>query len=107
MIDYKLIGARIKAAREKCRITQEALAEQADITAVYLSKIENGKVHPTLEVLATLCAILKCDPGELLGNTLPESADYRTDQITQLFSSLSPSVKPIAVDLLQKLSEIK
>ena len=38
MVDYQLIGSRLKQQREKQRLTQEAVAEKADITTVYLSK---------------------------------------------------------------------
>ena len=68
MIDYKLIGARIKEARKKANITQEVLAEKADITVVYLSKIENGKVHPSLETLHNVCMPISLDLGIALGN---------------------------------------
>ena len=52
MVDYQLIGARLKARREAARQTQEEAAEAAEITPVYLSKIENGHAKPTLDTLA-------------------------------------------------------
>ena len=107
MIDYKLMGSRLKAAREKANITQEVLAEDANITVVYLSKIENGKVHPTLEVLDAICVVLKLDIGEILGNASYELPSYQQDRVNELFQSLSPSVKPIALRMLKDLTEIK
>ena len=49
MIDYELIGSRLKEARRTAGLTQEELAEQVFLSTVYLSLIENGKVFPTLE----------------------------------------------------------
>ena len=107
LIDYKLIGSRLKSAREKLQTTQEALAEQANITVVYLSKIENGKVHPTLEVLDAICSVLRLDIGAVLGNTSYTLPSYQQDRVNMLFQSLSPAVKPIALRMLKDLSEIE
>ena len=48
MIDYELIGSRLKEARKTAGLTQEELADQVFLSTVYLSRIENGKVFPTL-----------------------------------------------------------
>ena len=53
-IDYTMIGKRLKESRMAAKLTQEKVAEAADITTVYLSKIENGKVTPTLDTQKTL-----------------------------------------------------
>lgn len=106
MIDYKLIGSRLKSERESKRLTQEAVAEQADITTVYLSKIENGKVHPTLNTLSAICAVIDCDLGSVLLNSASESKDYQSEKVVQLFHACSPEVKPIALELLKGLSKL-
>lgn len=106
MVDYKLIGQRIKAARERSGQTQEAVSEKADITVVYLSKIENGKVRPTLDTLNAICTVIACDLGSLFINSTSESSDYQNEKVIQLFRSCSPSVKPIALDLLESLSKL-
>lgn len=106
MIDYKLIGLRLKMSREKVNMTQESVAEQSDITVVYLSKIENGRVRPTLEILNTICSVVNCDLGSLFLNVSTESQNYQNEEIVELFRKCSPSVKPIAIDLLRKLSEL-
>ena len=73
MVDYQLIGSRLKQQREKKNLTQEKVAEKADITTVYLSKIENGKVHPTLDTLSVVCSVLDCDLGRILWDASSES----------------------------------
>ena len=51
MVDYKVIGLRLKTYRQQAGLTQETVAERAGITVVYLSKIENGHVRPTIDLL--------------------------------------------------------
>lgn len=58
MIDYTVIGKRIQLNRQNKGITQEKLAEKVGISVVYLSKIENGRVYPTLETLSNICTEL-------------------------------------------------
>lgn len=106
MIDYKLIGKRIKQARETRGLTQEKVAESAEITIVYLSKIENGKVRPTLEVLDRVCTAIELDFGRLFSNTSQESQNYQMEPIAKLFRECAPRVKPIALALMEDLAKL-
>ena len=42
-IDYISLGSRIKEARKKQGLTQEQLAERADLSTTHISNIENAK----------------------------------------------------------------
>ena len=106
MVDYKLIGSRLKEKREASGMTQEAVAEKVDITVVYLSKIENGRVRPTLNTLSAICGVLCCDLGEILLNISTESNRYQSERVIQLFNSCKPEVKPIALELLGQLAKL-
>ncbi|MCQ2405659.1 MAG: helix-turn-helix transcriptional regulator [Oscillospiraceae bacterium] len=106
MIDYRLIGSRLKAVRESKNMTQEVLAEKASITVVYLSKIENGKVRPTLEVIDSICVNLDCDLGYIFGGSSPNTDYYQQDKICAVFKKLKPEVKPIAMSILENLSKL-
>lgn len=104
MIDYKLIGTRLKQRRQKLSLTQETVAEKVEISTIYLSKIENGHVRPTIEVLATICDVLDCDMGYILSDISLRSDSYQNEQVVQLFNACAPKVKPIALELLKQLS---
>ena len=106
MVDYKLIGGRIKSGRIMKNLTQEYVAEKANITTVYLSKIENGHVHPTIDVLASICNTLNYDLGSIFTHVSPSSDKYQYEKIVKLFNSLKPDVKPIALNLLEQLKNL-
>ena len=106
MIDYKLIGTRIKTQRQAQHITQEALAERVNVTPVYLSKIENGHVRPTLDLLDAVCAALGYDLNALFSGVSPNTPDYQNERVLELFQELAPSVKPVALTLLEQLKTI-
>ena len=107
MLDYRIIGERLKKKRKSSGLTQEEVAELVDITVVYLSKIENGHVRPTLDLLCQVSEIVGIDLGDLFSNVSTNSAAYQNEKVVQLFNACSPTVKPIALDLLAKLSELK
>ena len=106
MIDYQLIGSRLKQARKAANLTQEALAEKVFLSTVYLSRIENGKVFPTLETLASLCNILGVSLGWLFSGIEVDQSDYGNQQVVELFQACKGKVKPIALNILRELSEL-
>ena len=115
-IDYSVIGRRIKQGRIAAGLTQEQTAEAADITAIYLSKIENGRVEPTLNTLGEICAVLNLDIGVVLSGCGAEScvaarcgsvSCFAPPSNPRLFNACSPQIKPVALKILKELSEIK
>ena len=90
----------------KAKRYQEKLAEQVGISVVYLSKIENGRVYPTLETLSNICTELDTELAEVLSNTEMERKDYANDRVLELFNACSVRVKPIALSLLEELAKL-
>ena len=82
------------------------LAEKVGISVVYLSKIENGRVYPTLETLSNICTELGIDIAEILTNTEIARKEYANDRVLELFNSCSMRVKPIALSVLEDLSKL-
>jgi transcriptional regulator with XRE-family HTH domain len=59
-------GAVVRSLREKRGLTQEALAERAEVSATYIGYIERGDNVPTLIVILQIAAALGVRPAELL-----------------------------------------
>lgn len=55
----KIIGLRIKRAREGVGLTQEALAERVDRTKEAVSNIERGINLPSLDTLQRICEVVE------------------------------------------------
>lgn len=47
-------------------MTQEGLAEKADISRRYLQQIEAGRMNPTINVVSRMRKALRCSWDELL-----------------------------------------
>lgn len=65
MNEKKLIGERIQEIRKNRKLSQEQVAERADISPNYLSRIECGKENPTLDMLIKLTRALGTEMWEL------------------------------------------
>lgn len=61
-----LFGERLRDARVKQGMTQIELAELADLTSQYVSKIESGQINLTLSTVQRLAEALCIDPASLL-----------------------------------------
>ncbi len=60
------LGRNLKRLRAKARLSQERLAERAEITTRYLQSIEAGKFGASLAVLVRLRRSLGCSWNRLL-----------------------------------------
>lgn len=60
------LGRRVRLLRDSKGISQEFLANHADINRVNLSRIENGKADPTLRTLHAIAHVLDLTVSELL-----------------------------------------
>ena len=61
-----VFGKNVNRLRIRKDLTQEALAERADISRRYLQEIESGSKFPTIRILPRLRSALKCTWDEIL-----------------------------------------
>ena len=65
MDEKKLIGRRIKELRKRKGFSQEQLAEKAETSPNYLSRMERGTENPTLDMLIKLSNTLEVEMCEM------------------------------------------
>lgn len=61
MKEQKLFGLRIKEVRMNRKLSQEKLAEKADLNTKYMSRIETGAQFPSFAVIKKLANVLKVE----------------------------------------------
>jgi transcriptional regulator with XRE-family HTH domain len=67
--DYRVIlGEAIRKKRERAGLTQEKLAEKADLHHNYLGRVERGEEHVSLMALRRLAKALKTRVALLVKN---------------------------------------
>ena len=98
-MDQSAIGARIREARLKKKMTQEQLAEKADIGFYYIGEIERGVKLPSLTVFIQIVEALGVTADSLLKDELTASAEFN-NEISAKLEKLNPKQRAGAVALL-------
>jgi transcriptional regulator with XRE-family HTH domain len=62
----KTFGKRVAEVRRAKGFTQESLAEKANVTALTVSYIEQGRQWPRISTLCDIAKALNVEPYELL-----------------------------------------
>ena len=89
-LDYKLIGSRLKQARQNKNYTQEKLAEELDVSIAFLSRVECGSLEISLKRLAQICDMLDITEGDILNGTTPTSGNYLNTEFSSLLKNCPP-----------------
>ena len=94
------IGARIREARLKKKLTQEQLAEKADIGFYYVGEIERGVKLPSLTVFIQIVEALGVTADSLLKDELTASPEFN-NELTSKMEKLTPKQRAGAVAILE------
>jgi transcriptional regulator with XRE-family HTH domain len=62
----RVFGKRLRELREKRGLSQEKLAELADLHRNYAGLLERGRANPTLLAIVALARSLKIRPAKLI-----------------------------------------
>ena len=104
----KEIGFRVKQARLNANLTQEQLAEKANLSPSFISRLENGKVLPGLEKLNHLAQILNVGLEGLLCDSFSKtdaSADPITNQICEYVDLMTLSEKQYLLSYIELFNQ--
>lgn len=63
---YQVVGENIHILRRRARLSQEQLAEKADLTTNYIGEIERAEKKITLETLENIATVLGVHVSDLL-----------------------------------------
>ncbi|ANU68925.1 MAG: helix-turn-helix transcriptional regulator [Blautia sp.] len=100
-IDYKAIGQRIKIARIKKGITQEAVADLIDITPAHMSNVETGKTKVSLPTLIEIANALSVSVDTLLSDNVLTSKIIFEGEAKELFKDCDEYEIRFLVDILK------
>ncbi len=97
--DMYVVGNKLFAIRKKAGMTQEEVAEAADLALRTYAELERGNVNMRIETLLRICNALHITPDELFTQT---DSDLTVDQeeILARLNACSPKHKETAYKLL-------
>lgn len=88
-LNYHSIGQKIRKIRKSKAISQMALAEMVNVSLSYISYIENGKKHISLEILVQIANALETTPDTLLEDNLHTQKNSEIMKFTKRLQNLS------------------
>jgi transcriptional regulator with XRE-family HTH domain len=106
--DYTSVGKHIQHYRTSLNKTQEELAEQADISKNYLSKLENAQARGRLDKYYSVAQALGVTVDMLIDNSSDRASgnDYFfSNQLLPLVSSLSVEQRKMLIDFIELLKD--
>jgi len=97
MIDYTMIGKRIKEKRKQRGLTQAVLAEMSGVEPSNISHIERAATKLSLPTLVSIANALQVSADELLYDSLKKNEHISYPIIDELLRDCTPSeLKSIA-----------
>lgn len=107
----KILSQNIRIFRKNLHLTQERLAENADISLPYLSDIEHCKTWVSDKTLLKLSKALNTTPSELLNENIPPveihlKENLIADLLLEQKKQISKAVSDICDETFSKLLEL-
>jgi len=102
---YTIVGKRIRQERRRLKLTQEELAEKADISANFLGHIERGTKRPTLNTLKKIADVLQIPMGALFATEKTYKLP-KEDLFIKRFMSLVKDKKGEERELVLKIAKM-
>lgn len=107
MIDYELIGTRIKEKRKIKKITQETLAEKLHVSVGYISQLERGTTKINLETLSKIALETDTDISYFINGTYSQHNGYAVKEFDEMISLLSANEREVLLNQLKSYIEFK
>ena len=103
-IDYKELGKRIRAERLKQNLTQEKLAEMANISDSFMGHIERGGRTLSIETLTKLANALNLNIEYIICGEFHYQPDMLPTEILDALNRMSSSQRKVFLSMMKTLA---
>jgi transcriptional regulator with XRE-family HTH domain len=102
-MNFISLGKRIKEERNKCRLTQQQLAEEVELSDAFIGQIERGERCPTLETLISISNRLNVSVDYLLQDSANITDETIVNEWIQIMDGKTQKQKKLALELIKTL----
>lgn len=99
VFDMRAIGNKLLAIRKKAGLTQQEVAEAANLSDRTYADIERGTVNMRIKTLLHICEALHITPDAVLTEENP-TLTTRQEELFSLLDTCSQKEKEVALNLL-------
>ena len=104
---HKQVGNRIRELRKARGLSQEQLAEYADLHPTYIGEIERAETNVSLRTLQKIADALKTNVANLIPSPISKQpateAELLTSQILGLVRNQAPRIQRAILNILKPL----
>lgn len=100
-MDYYKIGQKIRKLRKAHGLSQEDLAEKANISTTHMSHIETGNTKLSLPVFVEIAAVLEVRTDDLLDNPTAETTSSSLDEIAAVLEQCTIQEAKVIADVVR------
>lgn len=104
-MDSKLVGQRIKSAREAKNLSQEDLAALVDLSPTHISVIERGVKVTKLDTFVAIANALEVSADSLLIDVVEHSVSGVTNELYNKISGLPKKEQRRIINVVQAFIE--
>ena len=104
-LDYKAIGMRVKSARIRKGMTQDEVAEKAEISNSHISNVETGNTKVSLPPLVLIANAIGVSVDELLCDSVEKSKRVFDDALSRIAKDCDDWETRIIADVAAALKE--
>jgi len=104
IIDYKELGKRIRTERRRQDLTQEKLAEMADISDSFMGHIERGGRTLSIETLAKLANALSLSIEYIVCGEYNYQPSVLPTEINETLGKMNSNQRKIFLDIMKILA---
>ena len=104
-LDYKAIGLRIRNERIRIKMSQERLAELADLSVTHTSHIETGNTKLSLPALVRIANALGVSLDSLVCDSLYRARHTFENEITRSLKDCDEQELRVIADTVKTLKE--
>ena len=105
-LDDHQIGERIRSLRKRNGMTQEQLAEAANLSVPYISHMERGFKRPSLETLVRVAGALHVTADCLLSGLQPEDQSAFLADVQELLDDCSLRERRVLLEVASALKRV-
>ena len=107
VIDIESIGSRVKYHRLRNKISQEELAELAQVSRVHISYLERGERIPSMESFINIANALNVSADELLANNLLVTGSNMNSEEQNILFDCSVNERQMRPLLISRLGSLR
>lgn len=104
-MDYSALGKRIRAERQKNKLTQAELAEKINVTTAFIGQIERGERKFSLETLIEITSALNVSADYILRDSMIYNNNSAMSELMSLLENQDISKMHLAIDIIKSVFE--